>query len=67
MSGVISVDHHSLRDIRIALYEAVNGTDEDAMDINYSAEPTGTENEKTMDEYSAQGNVHTSPRSCVNA
>jgi hypothetical protein len=63
MSGVIHVDHNSLRDIRIALYEAVNGT-EDAMDIqNYITDPS--EN-KGMEDYAAQGNVHCSPRS-VNA
>ena len=66
MSGVIKVDHNSLRDIRIALYEAVNGTDDDGMDIgNY--EPS--EQKAMGDEYSQgqqQISVHASPRS-VNA
>lgn len=64
MAGVILVDPEKLRDIRIGLYEAVNGTDDDGMDIqNYAAADTTAEN-KAMDEYSSsQGNFQTSPRS----
>lgn len=65
MSGIIQIDHRCLRDVRIALYEAVNGTDSDAMDIqSYSADST-TEN-KTANHYSSPVDVHSSPRS-VNA